>query len=194
MYDYIHKLKETLDLLDQEGIKKLADLIKKSDRVWILGNGGSLATASHFAEDLIKLANVPAIALNDPVLLSMNANDEGIENMFFHSLKTLAKTNDLVIGITMGGSANVLKAISNEELPGNSFLITKGTNISAFPNSIVIPTDDIQIAEDVCLSIAHMVCRLLKVIDFPTMGRIVADLLHAKIKKVLRDIPKKERE
>lgn len=88
-------------------------------QVFILGNGGSASTASHFCCDLGKGAVVDGeprlrvMSLNDnTALLTAYANDLGYENVFMEQMKNLIQEGDVVICITASGnSPNVLRAI-----------------------------------------------------------------------------------
>lgn len=158
--NYFSNLDLILKLLDLKSVAQLVEKIKVSDMVWIIGNGGSCATAEHFAEDLIKIANKPAQAVTNSSLITMSANDEGYENSFLYPICKLVKESDLVVGISMGGrSPNILNVISCDDLICSKFLITGlgGNQINC--DKIVIPSHDYQILEDVCLSICHIVCK-----------------------------------
>lgn len=90
---YIVELKETLNNLSEEVIEKVVDVLHDArlanQQVFILGNGGSASTASHFVCDLGKntrvegTPNFRVIGLTDNMaVLSALANDEGYENVF----------------------------------------------------------------------------------------------------------------
>lgn len=160
---YVEELKIVLDKLNLNEVKDLIRLIKKSGTVWVIGNGGSMSTAAHLAEDLVKLAGKEAVSVSDSSLISMSANDEGIENMFYYPLKKLVKRNDLIIGLTMGGhSKNVLKVVEDGGLKCRKVLVTGLGGKDAKCNKFVIPCNDIQVLEDVCLSVVHMICKFYK--------------------------------
>lgn len=136
--------------------------IKKARMVWVIGNGGSCASASHFSSDLLKLASKRAMALDSPSLLTLSANDEGAENMFLYPLSKLVDKNDLVIGITMGGkSKNILNVVENAELKCSKFVITGlgGENIKS--DKLVLPSRSMQELENICLVVTHMICFVL---------------------------------
>lgn len=157
---YIEKLVSVLEEMDLKEIERLISFMKGVPMIWVIGNGGSNAAASHLAEDLIKLVGKPAMAISDSPLVTMAGNDEGIENMFLFPLKKLVGEDDLIIGMTMGGqSKNVLDVMINKDLKCKKFLITGLGGKYAGVNKLVIPSNDIQICEDVCLSIVHLVCR-----------------------------------
>lgn len=87
--------------------------------VFVCGNGGSAATASHFACDLGKLTitdgrrRLRAIALTDNLpIISAWANDSSFEDAFLQPLAGLCRPGDLLVAISASGnSANVLRAI-----------------------------------------------------------------------------------
>jgi D-sedoheptulose 7-phosphate isomerase len=87
--------------------------------IFIMGNGGSASTATHFANDLGKGASrsgkLPfrVISLTDNVAwLTALANDEGYEHVFVRQLENHVRKGDLVIGISASGnSRNVLRAL-----------------------------------------------------------------------------------
>jgi len=93
-------------------MKHLARLIKKSNKIYICGNGGSAALSDHFAADLIK-KGYPAISLSSNTsVLTMIGNDYGYKFIFSKQLEVLANENDLLIAISCSGtSPNILQAI-----------------------------------------------------------------------------------
>ena len=106
-----------------EKIKNVFDVLKKckekQNTIYILGNGGSASTASHFASDLLKTGilenenrfRVISLTDNTPVILAWG-NDESFDNIFVQQLKNFVKEEDVVIGISgSGNSKNVLNAI-----------------------------------------------------------------------------------
>src|SRR5205807_5883607 len=88
-------------------------------RIFIMGNGGSAATASHFALDLAKNTIMPgaprlkAISLTDHVpLITAWSNDTAYEHIFAEQLANLIEPGDVAIGLsTSGNSPNVINAI-----------------------------------------------------------------------------------
>jgi len=125
--NYFGQVKRVIDELDLEKIQKIAEKIYyayKNDRqIFIMGNGGSASTASHFACDLGKgtLENVyndgekrfRVISLTDNVATLMAfGNDLCFEDVFVQQLRNLINPGDVVIGISgSGNSANIIKAI-----------------------------------------------------------------------------------
>ena len=95
----------------QQIINKIKTCFKRGGTVFIAGNGGSSAHASHLSEELISLC-YPAIALNDPQVLTALTNDFSSEEAFAIYLEAVAKEGDLFIAIsTSYKSENILEAI-----------------------------------------------------------------------------------
>jgi len=121
--NYIRRFNKELASLNlkqiEDVVNVLYDAYKNRRKIFIMGNGGSAATASHFACDLNKNTiakdkpRFRAISLVDNVsLLTAISNDIGYEDVFVEQLKYLLKSNDIVIGISgSGNSANVVKAL-----------------------------------------------------------------------------------
>lgn len=91
------------------------DLIKKimsAHIIWVIGNGGSAATAEHFVTDLIK-KGYPAVCLNSNTsVITMIANDYGYDEIFSKQLNALGDDLDLLITISCSGtSKNIIRAI-----------------------------------------------------------------------------------
>lgn len=125
--NYFGQVKRVIDELDLEKIQKIAekiyDVYKNDKQIFIMGNGGSASTASHFACDLGKgtLQRVydekekrfRVISLTDNVATMMAfANDLCFEDIFVQQLINLINPGDVVIGISgSGNSSNIIKAI-----------------------------------------------------------------------------------
>jgi D-sedoheptulose 7-phosphate isomerase len=145
------------------------------DNIFIIGNGGSAATASHFAEDLAK-GTCPtnaecfpkAIALTDNVpFITALGNDEGYQNVFIGQLRTLALEPDLLIAISVSGnSPNILNAVhwANERKLITFGLTgcTGGELASIASDCIQVPSDDFGIVESIHSFILHYIPHVLK--------------------------------
>jgi D-sedoheptulose 7-phosphate isomerase len=97
------------------GIEMSVDVLlqvqTQNHRVYILGNGGSAAIASHAAIDFWKNGGIPALTFNDSSLLTCISNDIGFEKVFSEPLERFASEGDLVISISSSGnSADIVKA------------------------------------------------------------------------------------
>lgn len=152
----------------------LLDCHRRGSTVFILGNGGSAATASHFACDLAKgtrVQGLPAfrvVALNDNVaLLTAWANDSSYERIFAEQLSALVRTDDLVILIsTSGNSPNVLAAAIEARRAGATTIALTGARGGRLARladlAVRVPAQSIEQVEDIHLSIAHSICVALR--------------------------------
>ena len=147
---------------------------KRYKQVFILGNGGSASTASHFVCDLGKNTRVPGIpnfrvmGLTDNIaLFSALANDEGYENVFAQQLANHLQPGDVVIGIsTSGNSKNVVNAIQLANSGGAKTIGFTGFD-SGELGSIVdvnlhVPSQSIEHVEDVHLVLEHLITKALR--------------------------------
>ena len=120
---YLNYLSQLLKQLDTDAISAFVEELESARRqhktIFIAGNGGSAATASHMANDFGSVASkvgkdkhFRAFALTDNVaLISAIANDYGYDNIFVHQLKIHYREGDLLIAISASGnSENLLKA------------------------------------------------------------------------------------
>ncbi|MGD2119853.1 MAG: SIS domain-containing protein [Chromatiales bacterium] len=99
-----------------EGIEQLVDLFSRAGHdnthVFIIGNGGSAAVASHIENDLCNVGGLCAATLHEPAILTCYANDYGYEQAFAKRLDRALRPNDILIAISSsGGSANILNAV-----------------------------------------------------------------------------------
>ncbi len=119
---YKSELIETINHIDLSKVNAIIELIQEARsvgrRVFVFGNGGSAATASHFACDMAKGASFQresrfrVMALTDQIpLITAYANDVSYDCVFAEHLKNFAEPGDLVVGISGSGhSPNVLRA------------------------------------------------------------------------------------
>jgi len=177
--NYFERLKNCIDRLNRSEIETFINiLIKARDEgknIYIMGNGGSAATASHFCCDFNKGMSYRKdkkfkfICLNDniPTLMAY-ANDVSYDSVFAEQLKNFLEPGDVVIGISgSGNSKNVLNAIdyANKKgavtvgLTGFSGGVLKG--IARY--SVNVNIDDMQITEDIHMVLDHMIYNILTV-------------------------------
>jgi D-sedoheptulose 7-phosphate isomerase len=175
---YAEEIKATLDRLPWEDIRKVIDILHDARldgrQVFILGNGGSAATASHFACDLGKGTAVPgyplfrAIALTDNMaLFSAYANDYGYEQVFAKQLANLVQPRDVVIGISgSGNSANVLNAIQLARERGAAtigFVGFDGGRLEGMVDFCVhVENGCMEQVEDVHVVLSHLIATALR--------------------------------
>jgi D-sedoheptulose 7-phosphate isomerase len=121
---YLDDVVQTLAQLPREALAAVAnalwDTYDRDGTIFVCGNGGSAATASHFACDLSKWTIQPnarrvrAIALTDNIpLMTAWSNDQEYRDVFLEQLIALHRPGDLVVAISgSGNSPNVLRAIT----------------------------------------------------------------------------------
>ncbi len=100
----------------EEAGKIFVASLQQGGQIISCGNGGSMADAMHFAEELTgrfrdNRPAIPAMAISDPTYLSCTANDYGYDHVFERYIEALGKEGDVLLAIsTSGNSANVLLA------------------------------------------------------------------------------------
>lgn len=182
MYDeiehYWHGLASIMQAMPFDMLTKAAELLlncyRRGSTVFIVGNGGSAATASHFACDLAKgtqVKGMPAfrvISLSDNVpLMSAWANDTNYDRIFAEQLSTLVRPEDIIIAISASGnSPNILAAARMAKKSGAITLALTGQDggkLSQLADFIIyVPSKCIEQVEDAHLVIAHSLCVVLR--------------------------------
>jgi len=149
--------------------------IKRSSRIWVLGNGGSAAISDHFATDLAKVnidtglgLFVMSLCSNGAVLTALS-NDYSYADAFAHQVRAFAKAGDLVVAISSSGnSENVIRAIQQAKQVGAT-----SVGLSGFDGGRLAKSADISIhvrtevgdyatAEDAHSIICHAVSLQLR--------------------------------
>jgi D-sedoheptulose 7-phosphate isomerase len=175
---YIDDLSSVLQALDTQAIARtidaLADAYLRGATVFMIGNGGSAATASHFACDLAKGVQPSgghrfrAMALTDNVpLLTAWANDTSYERVFAEQLDNLINEGDVVIAISgSGNSPNVLNAMELARLRGAVTIGLTGFSGGKLQplcdTCVVVPAERLDQIEDVHLALQHLMCSALR--------------------------------
>lgn len=178
---YIEQVRFVLSELCVRDIELVVDVLQEARlekrRIFIFGNGGSAATASHFACDLNKGAIRPghprfrAIALTDCFpLVSAWANDTSYENIFAQQLENHVEPGDVVIGITgSGNSLNVVNALRLANLKGATTIAFTGfdggkvKDIARF--CIIVPNYSMEQIEDIHLLLEHALTTCLRLMS-----------------------------
>ena len=176
---FLDRVARELGRIDPAEVKALADAIYRcyEDRrfVFVIGNGGSGSSASHFCEhlgkctlrredfdnDAKKRLRILSLTDNTPYIMAW-ANDEGFERVFVEQLKNLASPGDLLIAISgSGNSPNVLRAV---EWANRHDLRTFGcTGFSGgklrtlAQQGLHVPLDDMGVVESIHLTAFHWV-------------------------------------
>ena len=171
---YFAYLKKILDRIDTQDIRQfvetLLDARMRGDTVFFIGNGGSAATASHFANDLSIGTNdydqpfrVMSLTDNVPVLTALG-NDFGYDEIFVRQLKVHARKSDVLVGISASGnSPNLLKAFEFASALGmRTVAITAFDGGKLRPmadQSMHVPTEPKEYgpAEDVHMILDHLI-------------------------------------
>ena len=145
-------------------------------KVFLFGNGGSAALASHFACDLNKGTTAPGkfprhfrvLSLTDNApLITAWANDTSYQQVFAEQLRNFVESDDIAFGISASGSSpNVLLALEVARESGAINIGLTGFQGGKMPGlcdlCIVIPSDNMQIVEDLQLSIAHALFTVIR--------------------------------
>jgi D-sedoheptulose 7-phosphate isomerase len=154
-------------------VARIVDLIIEAQRqrrhVYILGNGGSAASASHFACDLSKATVVKSrqrlrvTALNDNVaLLTAWANDTNYERVFAEPLLNLLDPGDVVIAISASGnSPNVVEAVRIANEMGATTIGLLGFTGGKLLEMVAVPvrvhSHDYGVVEDCHMVLEHAI-------------------------------------
>ncbi len=175
---YIDRLKKTLDNLDIKEIEHFENILSiardRGSNIFIMGNGGSAATASHYCCDFNKVASYGYddkkrfrfICLSDNIATVMSySNDVCYEDIFVEQLKNFVQPQDIVIGISSSGnSENVLRAITYANENNITTIGLTGCNGGKLKKlakySVNANIDDKQIAEDIHLILCHMLMQI----------------------------------
>jgi D-sedoheptulose 7-phosphate isomerase len=175
---YTGKVAEALNALPADKFVEIDNVLQDAretgKHVFVIGNGGSAAAASHMVCDFGKNTReagkncIRAICLNDnvPSVLAY-ANDKGYDAIFSEQLLTLGRPGDILIAISgSGNSANILKGIETaRQMRIKVIGLTgfKGGKMKDMTDiCLVVPSDSMEIIEDVHLIINHILAGLLR--------------------------------
>jgi D-sedoheptulose 7-phosphate isomerase len=175
---YFKELQRVMVSLPKNGIDRIADTLlgtyDAGRTVFLCGNGGSAALASHFACDLGKGTaycnggkrfRVLSLTDNLPTLTAW-ANDSSYENVFSEQLRNFVQPHDVAFAISgSGNSKNVLNALHVAREAGAATVGISGFQGGAMKplcdHCVIVPSNDMQIIEDLHLAIAHSIFRLV---------------------------------
>ena len=174
--DYIRREIETINALDIDSINDVMNLLEETrlngKTVYVFGNGGSSATASHYQNDFNKGISEHIEqkynfqCLNDNVATLMAiANDIGFEEVFRFQLKGHLKPGDVIFAISgSGNSKNVLNAVKYAKEQGNKVIGVTGYDggeldrISDY--HLRADVNSMQITEDVHMIFDHLIMAI----------------------------------
>jgi len=171
--EHVAEVRAVLARISVEEVERVVEIIldahRRRQHVYIVGNGGSASTATHFACDLSKAtivqgrARLRVTSLTDNVaLLTAWANDTSYENVFAEQLANLLNPGDVVIAISASGnSPNVLSAIKAAQDCGATTVgivgFSGGSLKGAVDAAIHVPSDSYGVVEDCHLVLEHAI-------------------------------------
>jgi len=152
--------------------KLCINALKKGKKILIFGNGGSAADAQHIAAELVgryktERKGLPAIALTtDTSTLTSIGNDYGYDRIFDRQIEALASQDDIVIGISTGGSSgNVINALVLAKEMGCRAIGFSGRSGGAMNDlcdiNLVVPSEDTPRIQEMHIFIGHTICHLI---------------------------------
>ena len=176
--EYFASLQEVFAHLDYSVRDRMTEAIWENyeqDRVlYIFGNGGSAALASHFACDIGKGTFAPSrkrlrtVALTDNVpLITALANDLSYKDIFSEQLAGLAQKGEMVLAVTgSGNSPNVVQGLEEARKLGLRTLVLTGFSgglVKALADlCLIVPSDNMQHIEDAHLCATHAIFRAIR--------------------------------
>lgn len=182
--DYINELNAyrereiaVLNSLDLNSVNQVMNVLEDArlhgKRIFICGNGGAAATASHYCCDFNKGVsenqndkyNFECLNDNIPTLMAV-ANDIGYEEVFRFPLKNKMKSGDILIGISgSGNSKNVVNAMEYAKSIGGTTIAIVGYSGGKMKEmadyNIHVNINDMQISEDIHMMLDHMMMYVL---------------------------------
>lgn len=178
--EYLEGLKGVLAAFDYDTYEQIVQMLLNAyhneRQIFVMGNGGSGATASHFACDINKgccfelQKKFKMICLNDnmPTVLAL-ANDVSYDSVFEEQMKNFFRPGDLALGISgSGNSVNVLRAMRYAREKGGQAIgfcgFSGGKLAKAVDVAFVVPVHDMQKVEDVHVIVVHMMMQTIDTI------------------------------
>ena len=174
--EHIKASQNTLDsIVDQiETASKICiNSLKNGGKILIFGNGGSAADAQHIAAELVgryktERKGLPAIALTtDTSAITSIANDYGYLHVFDRQVEALAHKDDVVIGISTGGtSPNVVNALTTANTQGCITIGLSGKDGGDFNSicdvNLLVNANDTARIQEMHILIGHTMCHLIE--------------------------------
>ena len=184
---YLEDVKKIADTISKDDINKAIEILNearlKNKKIFVIGNGGSASTATHFACDLNKYTSVPektrfrVISLEDNVpLLTALVNDEGWDSAYHYQLENLMDDGDYLIAVSVHGgsgkdhaamwSQNLLRAAKYVQQRGGKVIGLVGFDGGALRNladaCITVPINSTPHVEGFHLILTHMICSIIR--------------------------------
>jgi len=178
MNSYLAQVADVLGKLPVEALEQMIYRLEearwKRQQVFVCGNGGSAATAIHFASDLAK----GALAVNKPPikarslcentsLITAWANDASYDDIFTQCMEPWIKSEDVLIAISgSGNSRNVINAVGMARAVGATTIGFTGFGGGKLKDMvdicITVPSDSMEQIEDVHLLLCHLITSCLR--------------------------------
>ena len=171
--DYLLAAQDVLARVDHAIVDRMVGVIwhgyEQGRTLFVFGNGGSAALASHFACDIGKgtiagkRKRLKTVALTDNVaLITAWANDKAYDTIFAEQLEGLAEKGDMVLAISgSGNSPNVIRGLEAARRIGAETLVLtgfEGGRAKALADlCLVVPSDSMQLIEDAHLCATHAI-------------------------------------
>jgi len=171
--DYLLAVQDVLAHLDHEVVDRMIEVIwrgyEEGRTLFVFGNGGSAALASHFVCDIGKgtvagrAKRLKTIALTDNVaLITAWANDKAYEEVFSEQLESLAEKGDIALAISgSGNSPNVIRGLEAGRRLGVRTLVLTGFAGGRAKTladlCLIVPSDSMQHIEDAHLCATHAI-------------------------------------
>ena len=175
---YLAELEVVVRGISRQDVQAVADRLfeawRRRQSVYLIGNGGSAATAAHMMNDLNKftaIGDLPrfrALALTDNIpYLTAIANDQAYADIFVESLKNFLRPDDVVVAISgSGNSPNIVKAVEYARAQGATvigFCGSPGGRLAQLANlKVVIPSPKITQQEDGHMILDHAIATALR--------------------------------
>ena len=156
----------------EKAAKLCIDSLNSDGKILLFGNGGSAADAQHIAAEFVgryktERKALSAIALTtDTSALTAIGNDYGYDVVFERQVEALANINDVIIGISTGGtSINVIKGITAAKKIGCKTIGLSGRDGGEFNNicslNIIVPASETARIQEMHILIGHTICQLI---------------------------------
>lgn len=184
--DYLAKLARVVELVDAEHLDRAIEYIlqarRTGHRIYVMGNGGSAATASHFVCDIVKTALVPGLApvrafalADNASLVTAWANDHAYDRIFAEQINALVDADDVVIGITASGKSPNIVAGFHAAIARDARTIALvgfdgGVVRDLVEVAIHVPSHDYGLVEDTHAAIGHAITAAVRTVLVDTRG------------------------
>ena len=175
----IQELKKNQMLIIEEIFRVLIKAREDGKKIFLMGNGGSASTSTHFVSDLLKTSIIKkkrrfkAFSLTDntPVILAW-ANDASYDDIFVEQLKNLVSNGDVVIAFSGSGkSENVVNALRFAKKNGAICIGFTGMHGGYFPKlcniCCTVPSNDMLIIESTHVILCHCIVDTIRNLGKP---------------------------